>query len=236
MAIIKEMTFVVKPLNNATLVQKEYKKIPFPLPQPASKACWVLLSRRRGGKTVMLTNLLALYSKIPGMMCVVYSPSAFLDPNWKACSKMKNVMFSDRCDNEILQNLMDVQKARYMEDKNNQLLLILDDFGNAFRSKSMRQMLDVIWTTARHCGCGTIASIQSLTMMSSTQITNTSQWCIWACENRMLKKITTELSTAQMEPKQLEALIKDVTKTPYNFVYIDYTQAKEEDVFHRNFE
>lgn len=145
-------------------------------------------------------------------------------------------MFSDKCDNEILQNVVSLQKERYLENKNNKLTLVLDDFGNSFKSRQMRSMMDSLYSTARHAGILLICAVQSITMMTGTQITNSSQWCIWAADARQLKKITTELSTATMEPKELEAFIKDVTKVKYNFVYIDTTQERDEDVFHRNFE
>lgn len=227
------MVFEVKPLTTLTKV-KPSSKIPEPLPQPG-KICWTLLSRRRGGKSTMLANSIKVYSKDMSEIIVI-SSTVFIDPIWKSVANLKNVSFGDQVNNEIPEKILQRQKERFMQDpKGSSILLVVDDSGNLFRSKHLRAMMNVLYTTFRHYNGNLICAVQSMQHLEGTQITNSSQWCIWQSDARQLKKICTDLATAHMDSKALETFIKESTKEKYNFAFVDFTDEKDEDVFRKNF-
>ena len=204
------------------------KEIPVPLPQPG-KVCWTLLAKRQSGKTLLLCNLVRAYRRHMDLI-VILSPTLHLDQKWKSVSHFDNVIGSDTVNNETLTRIVQAQRESYDPEHPGeyQCLLIVDDAGNDFRRASLRQMMNVLYCTFRHYGGNLICAVQSLQHMESTQISNTSQWCIWDTNQRSLKKIATDLATSRINEKDLEEFIKNNTRELYSFVFIDYTAPPEE--------
>ena len=211
------------------------KELPYPLPQ-AGSICWTLLGKRQSGKTLLLVNLVRAYQKKMDLI-VLLAPTLHLDPKWKAVSHYDNVIGSDQVNNDVLAQIVQAQKERFDREhpEDYQCLLIVDDAGNDFRRAKLRQMMNVLYTTFRHYGGNRICGVQSLQHMESTQISNSSQWCIWDTNQRQLKKIATDLATSRITEKQLEEFIKENTKKLYSFVFIDYT-APPEETFRKGFQ
>ncbi|KAJ3052675.1 hypothetical protein HK097_005878 [Rhizophlyctis rosea] len=163
-------------------------------------------------------------------LIVLLSPTLHLDPKWKSVSGYDNVVGSDEVNNEVLAGIVQAQKERYDPDhpEDYQCLLVIDDSGNDFRRAKLRQMVNVLYTTFRHYGGNLICGVQSLQHMESTQISNSSQWCLWDTNQRSLKKIATDLATSRMPEKELEEFIKTNTRQLYSFVFIDYTASLDE--------
>lgn len=227
------MVFVIKPVNTLTQV-KQSSKIPEPLPQPG-RISWILCARRRSGKSTLIANLIHVYSKVMQEILIL-SPTAFIDPTWKSVSKLKNVTFSDKIDNDILENILSIQKEKFLENPKDSVLLIIDDAGNAFRGKTLRAQLNILFSTGRHYGLNLIASVQNLQMLESTQIANASQWTLWDMEQRSLKKICKDLASSHKNEKELEEYIKENTREKYSFVYVNFDAKEDRDVYHKNFE
>ena len=161
---------------------------------------------------------------------IILSRTLHLDPQWKAVSGYDNVVGSDQVNNEVLMGIVEAQKQRYdpSHPQESRCLLVIDDPGNYFRRAKLRHIANVLFTTFRHYGGNLICEIQSLQHMESTQISNSTQWCIWDTNQRSLKKISTDLATARMPEKELENFIRDNMKKPYSFIFIDYTAHHEE--------
>lgn len=227
------MVFEVKPLTTKTATGKALKNIPYPLPQDVTHCSWVLCAPRKSGKSVVISNLLKVYS--PHVECLLFSPTCLLDPNYKACAKMKNVFASESLDNEILKGVLEKQKERFMENPKNKALVIVDDFGPILRRKHVRAMMEVYWSTLRHYGCGLICAVQNFTQLEGFAITNALQYCIWKADMRQLKKIAETLASAHKDEKELLEFIMEKTKKKHSFVYIDFTKD-DDDMYHVNFE
>ncbi|KAJ3052573.1 hypothetical protein HK097_006042 [Rhizophlyctis rosea] len=163
-------------------------------------------------------------------LIIILSPTLHLDPQWKAVSGYDNVVGGDVVDNEVLMGIVKAQKQRDdpTHPEENRCLLVIDDSGNDFRWAKLRHMMNVLFTTFRHYGGNLICGIQSLQHMESTQISNSTQWCLFDTNQRSLKKISTDLATARMPEKELEEFIRDNTKRPYSFVFIDYTAPSDQ--------
>ncbi|KAJ3029266.1 hypothetical protein HDV00_009678 [Rhizophlyctis rosea] len=204
------------------------KDLPVPLPQPG-KICWTLLGKRQSGKTLLLCNLIRAYRRQMDPI-VILSPTLHLDPKWESVSHYDNVVGSDRVNDDVLYGIVQMQKERFDKEhpEDYQCLLVVDDAGNDFRRANLRQMMNVLYTTFRHYGGNLICGIQSPQHMESTQISNSTQWCIWDTNQRSLKKIATDLATSRMSEKALEEYIRENTKPLYSFVFIDYTAPPQE--------
>ena len=109
-----------------------------------------------------------------------------------------------------------------------QCLLMLDDSGNDLLRSKLKHMGNVLYTTFRHYGRNLIVAAQTLMHLEGIMVTNTSQFTIWDMNQRQLTKLSHDLATARMKEKELENFIKENTKQPYSFVWIDYTKPFDE--------
>ena len=207
------------------------KRIPkeIPEPLPTENICWSLVSRRGGGKTLLMVNLIRAYKKHMDTI-VILSPTVHLDPKWQSVAKYDNVYVSDTVNNEMLENIVENQKRVYDRNtpKENRCLLVIDDSGNFFRRKELRLMMNVLYTTFRHYGGNLICGVQSLLHMDSIQISNSTQWCIWDMNQKQLKKLATDLATSRINEDQLERFVRQNTVKPFSFVFIDYTKSQDQ--------
>jgi hypothetical protein len=208
------------------------KKLPKTPPEPLPAVggiCWTFVARRSSGKTLLACNIVRAYSRSVSAV-IVLSPTIHLDQKWKAVLGYKNVLCGDKISNEILMEIMERQKADYDPGRPQdcQTLLVIDDFGNLFRRKEVRQAMNILYTSCRHYGLNLITCVQSIQHLESIQMSNSTQFCFWNCNNRSLKKICNDLSTATMDEKQMEKFISENTVEPYSFVFIDYLKPVKE--------
>lgn len=207
---------------------KKTPKTP-PYPLPTHDICWTFLSRRQGGKTLHMINVIRAYAKSMETI-IVLSPTVHLDPKWKAIADLKNVFVSSVANNKVLGQIVETQEQSYDKDDptKNRLLLVIDDYGNEFRRSSMRTGMNKLFTLFRHYGGNLIVAVQSISHMEGIQMTNSMQWTIWDCNNRQLKKLANDLATARMNEDALKKFVQENTKKPYSFVFIDYDKPHDE--------
>ncbi|MCU1372713.1 MAG: hypothetical protein JWO77_3907 [Ilumatobacteraceae bacterium] len=203
-------------------LKKLNKTIPEGLPR-LGELCLTCVARRKSGKTTLLCKLVKAYAKAMNLV-ICLSPTVRLDKTWKQIEHLPNVLTGENVTNEVIMEIIRVQKERYLQDPSSHLLLILDDAGNDMRRKKLRQSVNVLYTTARHYGINLICSVQSLMHLEGTQITNSSQWAIWDTNQRQLKKICVDLSTSHMDEDDLQRFIIDNTKAKYSHVWINFLE------------
>lgn len=223
-----------KPKNKG----KNFDKIPDGLPKPTSGGSGMsctLVAKRKSGKTSLICDLLlnASYAKCYSVVVLV-SPTIFLDPQWQSLEKLKNVVCSDDISNEFLEGLLKRQKETYMADPEWSMLLVLDDCGGFLKSKTARRLVDSLYTTGRHYAVSCIVTCQSVTQLTSTQLSNTQFWLFWAVDGRALKKISQELS-CHLSPKEFEEVLKKATRKKYDFLFINLEASSDDLIFRKNF-
>lgn len=229
--------FQVGPVKFKPAVTKDYGMIQEGLPRPTNGGfAFTLLGKRKAGKTNLVCRMIldGGYSKAFDNI-IVMSPTVFLDRTYTSLKKLDNVLVTDQVSNENLQNILSRQKDNFLEDpKHSATLLVLDDCGNHLRAKECRKLVDIFYSTARQYNMSIICNVQSVTMLTSLQLSNTQYWSIWALDGRAIKKISNELA-CHLTPKGFEETLKKATSQPYSFLYIDTQSAKDEDTFRKNF-
>lgn len=228
--------FEVKPIKFKHAVNQNFSMIADGLPKPTRGgfAC-TLLGKRKSGKSNLVCNMILNggYKKAFNSI-VILSPTVFLDRTYTSLHKLDNVLCSDKVNNETLENILQIQKGRYLSDpKNSSMLLVLDDSGPFFKTKEAKKQVEIYYSTARQYNCSIICCVQSVTMLTSIQFSNSSYWCIWALDNRALKKISNDLS-CHLTPKEFEGLVRKATAKPYDFLFVDM-DAESEGTFKKNF-
>lgn len=204
------------------------KVIPTPLPKPGSIA-WVCLGRSESGKTLHLINIIRAYKKSMDLI-IVLSPSLHLDRKWDAIKGYDNVVGSDEVNNEVIFNILENQKKNYDPEHPDdyQCLLVIDDSGVDMRRAQLRYAMNTLFARFRHYSGNLVIGIQSLQHLEGSMITNAKQWTIWDMNQRQLKKLSTDIATSTMPEKELEDFIRNNTRKPYSYVFIDYTAQQGE--------
>jgi hypothetical protein len=218
-------------------VTKSYDMIAIGLPRPTNGGfALTLLARRRSGKTNLVCKMIldGGYHKAFDNI-IVMSPTVFLDATYTSLKKLDNVWVTDQINNETFMNILMRQKDNFLKDpKHSATLLVLDDAGNHLRAKEARKLVDIFYSTARQYNLSIICNVQSVSMLTSLQLTNTQFWCIWSQDGRATKKLSNELA-CHLTPKQFEETLKKATSEPYSFLYIDTQAANDADTFKKNF-
>lgn len=229
--------FELKAIKFKPATKKKYDMIAEGLPRPTSGGfSLTYLAKRRSGKTNLFCNMLLNggFAKAFDLI-IIMSPTVHLDRTFTSLEKLKNVMCTDDISNEMLAKILARQKATYLSDPDNSsLLLCLDDCGNFLKAKEARKMVDIFYSTARQYNCSICCSVQSVTMLTSCQLSNTQYWCIWDLDGRALKKIAQELC-CHLTPKEFEIMLKKATHEKYSFLYINTEAENDSDVFKKNF-
>ncbi len=209
-------------------LEKLNAKIPPGYPK-LGKMCLVACGARASGKSYFVVDLIKKYQKSVSLT-ICLSPTIHLDSMYDEVKKLPNLMFSETVNNDVLSQIISIQKERFKEDKTAYLLLVLDDSGGDLRRKALREQISKIWTTGRHLGIMLCVCVQSLSHLESISIQNTSQWVLFGMPARNLKKLSVDLATSFMDEKELYDYIGDNTKKRYSYVYIDFL-ADEHEMF-----
>jgi hypothetical protein len=198
----------------------------------------------RAGKTTCIINIIQNLAKCYKSV-IIFSPSAD-DPSWTSLRKFDNVYMSNIVSNHILHKIFERQKVLYKQDKTtNHSLVILDDFGilskengveigkepkNELVSSGIRQMMDLLYSRARHNGISILASYHDSKQMSPLQRVNSTHWILYRLNDKQYEKIAPEIR-CHLSEKEFCRIADEYTKQPYHFLYIDLKAPRNEDVF-----
>lgn len=134
-------------------------------------------------------------------------------------------------DNELLSAIWKRQEAIVKQNPEADLLLVLDDCSNRFKSKEMVSQLKRFYQLSRHVRLSIITCAQSLVNYSTEQIGNASSWIIFRLNQRDLKKVSESLATNLMDKDDLQDFISRNTKEDYSWVMIDLTADDDDKVY-----
>lgn len=187
------------------------------------------LARRQSGKTTLFCNLIRAYQRFYEKI-IVLSPTVKYDAKYREVSHYKNLLFGEDVTTEVLQKIAEDQMANYHHKhfKENRCLLIIDDSSTELKRKNLRYMFSKFTTLFRHWGGDLIWAVHSLSYMEPAQVQNALQFTIWDTNRKALKKLAQDTATARMDEDALETFIKENTKDPYSFVFIDYTKDPDQ--------
>ncbi|KAJ3028975.1 hypothetical protein HDV00_009896 [Rhizophlyctis rosea] len=238
----KTNKFELKPVKFKPAVKRDYDMIADGLPRPSNGGfAFTLLGKRKSGKTNLICSMIIQggYSKAFDNIIIV-SPTVFLDRTCTSLISLKGareaeIFCTDQVNNDTLAAILKKQKRLFLtESEHSATLLILDDSGNFLKAKEARKYVDIYYSTARQYNCSILCSVQSVTMLTSLQLSNTQYWCVWSLDGRATKKIANELAF-HLTPKQFDQALKEATKDKYSFLFVDGEAEDDADTFKKNF-
>ena len=226
-------TFEVRPIPIKRRDTKRYD-IPEILPKPP--LAMTIVAPRRSGKSTVVVNLLTNggYAKAFSEVLIL-SETIKKDRTYAPLAKFDNVSTHDitkhAIDNELLEAIWNRQKQRFGEDRKNDLLIVFDDTGNKHKGKEMRSWLNRYFQLARHIGISFICCVQSILNCTSEQISNSTEWVIFALDRRQLKRVSETLATSAKDKDELEDYICENTKVKHSWVLINLNAPPDDQVY-----
>lgn len=210
-----------------------------PEPFPKKFFATSLVGARFAGKTNLISWLiLNVYKNIYDTILVL-SPSVAYDATWSSLKKLRNVGFSNQCNNDVLEGILAKQKQIFQEsERKASLLLIIDDFGNQAKQSTSgghRAALEKIYTTGRHFGLSTCCSFQHAFQMTPVIRLNTTNWILFKLNVKEYRKLSEELRCHLTEEQFIQTAV-EATREKYHFLYINFQTSDEDQMFTNGFE
>ncbi|TPX53260.1 hypothetical protein PhCBS80983_g06329 [Powellomyces hirtus] len=203
----------------------------------------IVAGASRSGKTTAICHIVDKVAKAYKTV-VVFSPS-ISDPTWTSLRNHDNIYFSELVSNHVLINLFTKQKKLHDADKDNSLLIVVDNYGLLARDRGndihklqkeelilsgIKQSLDLLFSRGRHFLTSILASFHDTLQASPIQRINATHWLLYRLNDKCYEKIAPELK-CHLADKEFIKLAHDATAEPYSFLYIDLKAHKNEDVF-----
>ena len=211
---------------------------------PSKYFSGIIAGSSRSGKTTCITHLLNQLA--PAYEDVLVFTPSIEDEIWTSLRKQKNVYFTDIISNHILATIFERQKQAFKKDKDNTLLIVVDDYGILARltgqdvnkprpesevvSTGIKQSLDILYSRARHFGTSILVSFHDCLQPSPLQRVNATHWLIYRLNERQYEKVSPELK-CHLTDKEFLAKADECTKEAYNFLYVDLKAKDKQDVF-----
>jgi hypothetical protein len=199
------------------------------------------------GKSNFIVNLLLkdeyYLKEFEGDNIYIISPSITNDNKLKVLIKIKDIpsenLFDD-FDEEVLEQLYnDIQEdyEEYVEDnkKPPNVLIIFDDVSFKGNLKTQRGIVSKLYCNGRHLNISTILTTQKYTDINTTCRENNTGCVVFSCSDRQLESILTDHNRLDNK-KQFKKMFRDITKDPYSFMVINYTNKFDEMYLNQHFE
>ncbi|KAI8996038.1 hypothetical protein BC832DRAFT_595734 [Gaertneriomyces semiglobifer] len=204
-----------------------------------------IVGSSRSGKTTCQVNLIEKLAPAYSAVCI-FTPS-IEDPIWSSLKRKNNVYISHLVSNHVLNALFEKQRMLYRTDKTRQhILIVIDDYGILARqtgndpkkelkkheeiSSGIKEMLDTLYSRARHSGISLMCSFHDTLQMTPLQRVNNTHVILYRLNMKQYEKIAPELRCHLTEREFIDVADR-ATKEPYSFLYIDLKTPKNEDVF-----
>lgn len=194
-----------------------------------------IIGSRTSGKTnlvawCLLNGWLENYKNV-----VIFSPSVTFDKTWTAIEDYDNVLASDECNDQILNEVMQHQKRLFKKSKKNDLLLIIDDFSSVMRTKGgFVKALDKIYSTCRHFGTSIVVTAQFFCHLSPTCRLNSTNVIVFRLNDKENAKLAEEFRMFLPDKEFIQRAI-EATQKRYHFFYIDMQTEEPDKVFTEGF-
>src|SRR6478609_2341188 len=230
--------FEVQPIKVKKKDIKRYDHIAPQLGKPPLAT--TIVARRRSGKSCLVVNLLMNggYAKAFTEVLII-SETVAQDKTYSVLSKYDNVSVIDikkhPINNELLEAIWKRQEDRLKQSPKNDLLIVFDDIGNKMKGKEMRAWMNRYFTLARHMKISFICCVQSILMCTSEQISCTTEWIIFALDQRALTRVSETLATAEMDRKELERYIRVNTEKKHSWILVNL-EAESDDMVYQAYD
>lgn len=230
---MKDKQFRIKPVAADKKVQKMYRNVP-PGFLKGDIACHIT-SPRRSGKSSLISSLVSqIYSKVYTEVILLSDTAAF-DIQYRPLAACKNVFVHDvtkaPIDNDLLAAIWKRQEEVLKVNPDATLLVILDDVGMRFKSKSMLSMMKKIAQSSRHINLSYFAVAQSCLNYPSEMTSNATSHIMFRMNKRELTKVSELLATKVKDRDELFDWIQRNTVKPYSWVQINLNADSDAEVY-----
>ena len=229
---------------------------PYGDPFPDLPTNFLLAAGTASGKTQIILNIVLKYYSGMFQRVWIFSPSIFLDPQYKSLrdvldkmtdQKREPTMFEEFSSKKVGE-IMDDQRAivescRKRSVKPPQVCLILDDLGDSpdivnsrKGAKSGGSWLTTLACRSRHLCTTWICSVQKLNQAGLVIRANTRCLCVWRLRNfKEIESLCEEMS-GYYDKKTVMDLYDYATAEPYSFMFCRLDAKTKRDVFWLRFE
>lgn len=204
-----------------------------------------IVGSSRSGKTTCQVNLIEKLAPCYAAV-IIFTPS-IEDPIWTSLKKKENVYISQLVSNHTLNRIFEKQKTIYKRDKSRgHLLIVIDDYGILARqtgndpkkdlkkqedvSSGIKEMLDTLYSRARHFGVSIMCSFHDTLQMTPLQRVNNTHVILYRLNMKQYEKVAPELR-CHLSEREFVDMADNSTKQPYSFLFIDLKAKDNNDVF-----
>ncbi len=199
------------------------------------------------GKSNLIVNLLLkdeyYLNAFQGDNIYIISPSISNDNKLKLLVKVKDIpsenLFDD-FDELVLEQLYNDLQEQYEDFVNENktppnVLIIFDDISFRGSLKTQRGIVSKLFCNGRHLNISTILTTQKYTDINTTCRENNTGCILFSCSDRQLESVITDHNRLDNK-KQFKKMFRDITKEPYSFMVINYTNPFDEMYLTKNFQ
>jgi len=202
---------------------------PSPLPQilPKHPARVMFSGASRSGKTNLIVSLLSQKRFLKGYfdLIFVFSPSAMIDDAWEELIPKiipENHVFVSP-DPETIEKILDVQNKLVEENGINKAPTLLCIFDDIIDNKTIltNKAFQSLFFRGRHFSISVWIASQSYNRVPRALRLQMSNLIIFKPRKSEAKVISTELTPAGMEEKQMIKILNHCTNEPYSFLHMN---------------
>lgn len=202
------------------------------------------------GKSNLILNFLLRHeyylNDFDGENIFLISASTEVDNKLKKLIEVKDIPpenIMDTFDEDHLENIYDIIEENYVEaEENNErppnILFIFDDISFKGDLTKQKGIVSKLFTNGRHQNISTIVTSQKYTGrggFSTTIRENQTGAIIFSCSDRQLDSIAED--HCRLSKKNcFKKMFREITKEPYSFMVINYTNPFEELYLNKNFD
>lgn len=179
----------------------------------------LLIGSRFTGKTTLLAYLIKTFYLKRGVFdgIMVLTPSV-MDSAWNSIRNRKKVTILNKCNNDLLFELLEGQEERLKEGIRKHILLVIDDFATQCRSLKALEELAV---RGRHALITVICTAQYSRLLTPTIRQQAQGVVLFKSSDMELRNLANEGLRALVDTETFIDWVKMHTETPRSFVYIN---------------
>lgn len=179
----------------------------------------VVYGSRFTGKTCLLSYLVKKFYLKRGLFdsIVILTPSKY-DKAWNNIRHRKRVTILNKCNNSLLNDILELQEERLEHGEKSHILLIIDDFATMCRSL---RALEEISVRGRHANITCILSAQYSRCLSPVIRGQSQGVVLFKMGDKELEALALEGLRALIDTQDFVKWVKEHTQKPRSFVYIN---------------
>ena len=186
---------------------------------PGRNTFSVIYGQRFTGKSCLLAYLVKKFYLKRGLFdCIIILMPSISDRAWNPIKNKKRVVMLNKCNNGILQDILELQEERVRNGDRKHICLIVDDFASQMKSTKAMEELSI---RGRHSLITCIITAQYSRLLSPTIRMNAQHAILFRMGDKEIEALALEGLRALVDTHEFIDWVKENTKTPRSFVHIN---------------